>query len=101
MLFGIAEIERIDDHADIGGILARLPSMRDFDELERGIVHDRLEFLVSLPVAVSLFENHGALYQQALENQLDIEFFHLRVSDAERDVFEIAEYREILVFIAR
>src|SRR5690348_2406441 len=36
--FGVTEVESIDDHADIGGILPRLPHVWDFDELERSLM---------------------------------------------------------------
>src|SRR5204863_4795747 len=35
---GITKVERVDDHADIGGVLARLAHMRDLDQFKRGFV---------------------------------------------------------------
>ena len=61
---GVAEVERVDDHADVGGVLARHAHVRDLDQLERRLVHRRLEFLVALPVAVGLLDHDAALEQQ-------------------------------------
>jgi hypothetical protein len=64
----VAEVERVDDHADVGRVLARLAHMRNLDQLEGGLVHRCLELLVALPVAVGLLDDDAALEQQALEH---------------------------------
>jgi hypothetical protein len=94
VFLGVAEIQRIDHHADIGRVLARLAQVRYFDQLERGRVHRRLEFLVALPVAIGLLHHDRALQQQALEYPADVELRVLGIAHAERDVLEIAEHRE-------
>ena len=38
---GVAEVERVHDHADVGGVLAGLAHVRDLDQLEGGLVHRR------------------------------------------------------------
>ncbi len=70
---GVAQVEGIDDHADVGGVLARLAHVRNFDELERGLVQAALEVLVAIKVAVGLLDHDVALQQQTLENLLDVE----------------------------
>ncbi len=92
---GVAEVERVDDHADVGGVLARLPDVRDLDQLERRLVHRRLERLVAVPVAIRLLDDDAALEQQALEHLADVELLVIGVADAERDVLEIAEQRHV------
>jgi len=32
---GVTEIQRVDDHADVGGVLARLADVGDLDEFKR------------------------------------------------------------------
>ena len=97
--FGVAEVERIHDQADVGRVLARLAHMRDLDQLEIGLMHRRLECLVAIPVAISFLDDDAALEQEALEYRLDVEFFIFCVAHAERDVFEVAEYRHADVFV--
>jgi hypothetical protein len=89
----IAKIERIDDEPDIRRVLAGLPHMRNFDQLEVRFVHRSLEALVAVPVAIRLLHDDAAFQQQPFENQLDVEFLVFRVAHAERNVFEIAEQR--------
>ena len=57
VLFRVAEIQRVDHHADVGRVLARDLDMRNLDQLERRLVHGGLELLVALPVAVRLLDN--------------------------------------------
>ena len=92
MSLGVAKIERVDDHADVGGILARLAHVRNLDQLEIGLVHRGLEALVALPVAIGFLDHDAALEQQAFEHRLDVELVVLRVTHAERDVLEVAKH---------
>ena len=39
MRFGVAQVERIDDHADVGGVLSGLTDVRDLDQLEARLMH--------------------------------------------------------------
>ncbi|MBB5400919.1 hypothetical protein HDG41_002974 [Paraburkholderia sp. JPY162] len=99
MRFRITEIERIDDEPNVGGILARLAHMRNFDQLEIGLVHGPFETLVAIPVAIRLLDDDAALQQQALEYKLDIELVVFRVAHAKRDILEVAEQRHADVFV--
>ena len=92
VLLGVAEVESIDDHADVGGVLAGLAHVRDLDQLEGGLVHRALVVLVTLPVAVGLLDDDVALEKQPLEHLADVERGDLHVTHAERDVFEVAEH---------
>src|SRR4029453_1632848 len=65
--------------------------MRNLDQLERGLVHRGLEFLVAVPVAVRLLDHDAALEQQPLEHLVDVEARVPRVAHTERDVLEVAE----------
>jgi hypothetical protein len=92
----VAEVERVDHHADVGGVLPRLAYVRDLDHLEGCLVHGRLEFLVALPVAVGLLHHDAALEEEALEDLADVELRVLRFTNAERDVLEVAEDGHVL-----
>ena len=91
MRLGVAKVERIHDHADIGGVLARHPDMRNVDQLERRLMHGGLEILVAAPVAIGLPDDDIALDQQALQHFPYIERRVFRIADAEGDILEIAE----------
>jgi len=43
---GIAKVQRVDHHADVGRILSGHAHMRDFDELERRFMHVGFELFV-------------------------------------------------------
>ena len=86
---GVAEVEGIDDHADVGGILARLAEVRDFDEFEGGFVEVALGVLVALEVAVGLLDDDMALEEEALKDLVDLDAGIFRLAGPEDDVFEI------------
>ncbi len=98
MRFGVAEIERVDHHADIRRVFARLPHMRNLDQLEGCLMHRRLEFLVTRPVAISLLDHDTALEQQTLQHFLDVELRIFGIAHAEGNVLEIAEQRHVGYF---
>ena len=87
------EVKGINDHPDIGRVLAGLADVRDFDELEIGFVHGRLEGLVAIPVAIGFLDHDAALGKQTLENWLDIELLVIGIANAEGDVLEVTEER--------
>src|SRR5262245_16090008 len=95
MRLGVAKVESIHHHTDISGILARLTHMRDLDQLERSLVHSRLELAIAIPVAVCLLHHDAALEQQPLEHFLDVETRELGIAHAKRDVLEVAEERHV------
>src|SRR5439155_11977661 len=70
---GVAKVERIDDHADIGGVLARLAHVRDLDQLERSLVQPTFERLISVEIAVGFLNDDVALEQEAFEDLADFE----------------------------
>src|SRR3546814_8550936 len=86
----LAEVEGIDDEADVGRVLAGLAQVRDLDELEGRLVHGRLEILVARPVAVGFLHHDVALQQQALEHPRDVEGGILRILHAEGNVLDVA-----------
>ena len=61
VFFGVAEVERVNDHANICRVLAGLANMRDLNELESGFVHRGLELLVAIPIAIRLLDDNAAL----------------------------------------
>ena len=67
----LARIERIDDHSDIGAVLAALSGLRDVDHLDAlGVeVTDRIAIMA--PIAVGSFVDDPSLLQQPLQDQLD------------------------------
>src|SRR5439155_25360734 len=86
------ELERVDVHADVGGVFARLTDMRDLDELERRFVEPPLKRLVALKLAVGFLDHDLALEQQTLEHLADVERGKVRVMCAQRDVFQVEEH---------
>ena len=72
--------------------------MRDFDQLEGGLVHGPLEILVAFPVAVGFFHHDAALEQQPLEHLADVELGVALIPHPDRDVFKIAENGQVLGF---
>ena len=95
MRFRIAEVERVDDHANVRGVLARHAHMRDFDQFERRLVHGPLEALVAVPIAIRFLDHDAAFEQQPIQYLVDVELRVFCVGHAERDVFEIAKKRHV------
>ena len=93
MGLGVAQVQGIDDHADISRVLARLAHVRNFDQLEIGFVHGRLEALVAIPVAIGLLDDDAALGEQPFQHRANVEFLVLRIAHAQRDVLEVTEER--------
>jgi hypothetical protein len=93
---GVAEVERIHDHVDVGRVLAGLLHVRYLDELEAREVHAFLEVLVPVPIAVRLAHHDGSFEKQALDDELHVEIGIVRFAHAEGDVLEIAEKCEVL-----
>ena len=89
----VTKVERIDHHADIGGIFARLPDVRNLDHLEGGFVQPALEGLVALEIAIGLFHYDVALEQKTLEHLANVEGRKLGIVRAESDVFQIEKNR--------
>src|SRR5574343_585730 len=67
--------------------------MRDFDQLEIGLMHGGLEALVALPIAVGLLDDNAALGEQTLKHRADVEFVVLGIAHAEGDILKITEER--------
>jgi hypothetical protein len=95
---GVAEVERIDDHADISRVFSGLAHVRNFDQLEGGFVHGGLELLVALPVAVGLLDHDAAFEQQPLEHLADVELRVACVPHPDCHVLEIAKNGQVLGF---
>ena len=93
MALGVAEVQGIDDHADVRRVFAGLADVGDLDQFEGGLVEALLEFVVSFEVAVGLLDYDVALEQKAFEDFLDVEAGVFRLACSQRDVFEVEEYR--------
>ena len=89
----VAQVERIDDHADVGGVLAGLTHVRDLDEFEGRLVQTALEVLVPVEVAVGFFDDDVTLEQQALEHLFDVEARVFGVARTESNVLEVEKHR--------
>src|SRR6202521_217756 len=101
VLLGVRQVHGIDDHLDIGAVLARIELLRDVDELDRRFVEGALVVAVALPVGIGLLDDDLALLEQPLEDQADVELADLRVPHAESDVLEIAEHRDLALLVLR
>ncbi len=92
MALRVAQVERVDHHADVGGIFSRLAQMRDFDQLESGFMQIALEDLVAVEVAVGFLDDDVALEQEAFEDFLNFEAGVIGVERPEGDVLEVEEH---------
>ena len=79
MRLGVREVQGIDDHADVGRVLARDTHVRDLDQLKVTLVKDLRVGAVARPIAVGLAKDHIAAIEQTPEHQVDVEFLELRV----------------------
>src|SRR2546425_12772796 len=83
---GVTEVERIDHHADVGGVLAGLAHMGNLDEFKGGFVEVPLELLVAIEVAVGLLDDDVAFEQEPFDHLLNVEGGIMGVAGTERDV---------------
>ena len=97
MAFRSDQIHRVDDHPDVGRVLAGVAPLRNVDQLDRGFVELPLVLGETGPVRVSLLEDDPPLLDQPLQDEVDVEFLVLRVAHAESDVLEVDEEREPLL----
>jgi len=79
---GVAQVERVDDHANVRGVLAGLAHVRDFNQFERRFVQAALEILVAIEIAIGFLDDDVALEQQTLEHFFDVETRVLGVASA-------------------
>ncbi len=89
MLFGVAQVQRVDHHVDVGAVLAAGLALRDVDHLDAVAVELADGVAVVVPVAIGPLVDDAALLQQPFEDQLDLEIRPLRVADAEGQVLEV------------
>src|ERR1700720_871962 len=101
VLLGIGHVHGVDDHLDVGAVLARVELLRDVNELDRRLVERALVVAVALPVGVGLLDDDLALLEQALEDEADVELADLRITDAQGDVLEVAEHRDLALLVLR
>src|SRR5260370_18689072 len=101
VLLGVGEVHGVDDHLDVGAVLARVELLRDVDELDRRLVERALVVAVALPVGVGLLDDDLALLEQPLEDQADVELADLRVPHAEGDVLEVADHPDLSPLVLR
>src|SRR5579863_8035629 len=99
MLLGVGHVHGVDHHLDVGAVLARIELLRDVDELDRRFMERPLVVAVALPVGVGLLDDDLALLEQPLEDQTDVELADLRVADAQGDVLEITEHRDLALLL--
>src|SRR5690606_11813308 len=97
----VTKIQRVHHHANVRGVLAGLPHMRNLDQLERRLVQRSLEFLVPIEVTVGFLDDDIALQQQSLENLADIELGKARINGAPRNVLQIQKDGESEIRVAR
>ena len=91
MVFGITEIQRVDDHANIGRFFSGLPRVEDLNQFERRIVHDRLELFVSVSVEVGFLADDIFFQQESFQHQLHVEFWEFGFSNAKGDIVKITK----------
>ena len=91
-VLGVAQVERVDDHVDVGAVLAAHPALRDVDQLDALAVELADRVVVVAPVAIGPLVDDAALLQQPLEHQLDLELPGLHLPHADGQVLEIDEH---------
>src|SRR3990172_1879657 len=96
MQLRVAEIERINHHADVRRILSGLAHVWNVYEFKGGFVHRLLVLLVTFPVAISLLYDDAALEQQVFDDALDVKLVIFCITNAECDVLEVAEHSHVL-----
>ena len=101
MALGVAEVQRIHHHADVGRVLAGLADVRDLDQFEGGLVQVALELLVAVEVAVGLLDDDVPFEQEAFEHFLDVERRVMGIVGAEGDVLQVEEHRHGRVGVLR
>ncbi len=92
VLLGVAQVDGIDDHADVGAVLAAHLGLRDVDHSTPWPWNSRTGVFVVPPVAVGPLVDDAAFFQEAFEHQLDLELAGLHVAHADGQVLEIDEY---------
>jgi hypothetical protein len=53
---GVTEIERVNHHADVGGVFAGLAQVRDLDQFKRCLVQVALERFAAVEIAVRFLD---------------------------------------------
>ena len=94
MFFGVAKIQCVNHHSNVGRVLAALAHVGYFDELEGRFVHRGFEGFVTVPVAIGFLGHNAALYEQSLKHFLNIKLGVFGIAHTQRDILEIAEYGE-------
>ena len=89
MLFRVAQVQRVDDHVDIRAVFAAHLALRNIDHLDSLSVEFAQVFTIVVPIAVGPLVDEAALFQQALEDQLDLEIARLHVPRADGQVLEV------------
>ena len=86
----VAEVQGVDDHADVGGVLAGPAAGGDVDELEPGLVHGPLLLVVAGPVGIDALEHDPSFLEHTLEERTDLER-HPGLPCTDRDIVEVDE----------
>ena len=92
MLLRVAQVQGVDDHADVGAVLAAHLALRDVDQLDPLGVEFADRVVVMAPVAIGPLVDDAALFQQPFEDQLDLELARLHVANADGQILEIDEH---------
>ena len=73
MGFGVAQVERVHYHANVGRVFSGLAHMGDFDQFKRRLVHGGFEIFVALPVTIGFLDHDTAFEQESFQHLLNIE----------------------------
>ncbi len=93
VLFRIAQVHGVDDHVNIGAVLAAHLAARNVDHFDTMGMKLAYRASIVAPVAVGTLEHDAAFLQQALEHQVDAKVLVPHVAHTEREILEIHEYR--------
>jgi len=89
VMLGVAEVQRVDHHVDVGAVLAAGLALGNVDQLDAVGMELANGVAVVAPVAICPLVDDSPFFQQPLQHQRDLERLGLHFADAEGQVFEI------------
>ena len=87
----VTEVQRVDDHADVGAVLAARLRLRDVHQLHALRVEIAQGVPVPAPVAVGALVDDPPLLEQAPQHEIDLEVALAHAAHADREVLVVHE----------
>lgn len=93
MILGVGQLQCVDDHFDIGAVLARHFPHGDVDQFHRTLVKGNLVLTPGGKVCVGFFDGDFSFFDQAVKDLVDIQLLDIGFFDTDRNIVEIDEKR--------